>query len=327
MLNVLRKVRISRVHRWLGIGLAPVILLILVSGIVLAVRPMRGSSHQAIDVARLRSLVGRLDADSRVRSLNIDRSRTNVSLDLQSGAPASVFDIATGNREVSPRAETRDAFDLAEDVHNDLGIGMGWLASLGSLALVIIVGVAPFMARQARGGTPLGTHVRTAWLLLPLVLYLPLTLVLMQMELPRREKEAPVIIPMATALAQASAQMDLGALVTVRTLRGWTYLVVNNEQDAPRRYRLEDGVVKPLKNPLVTFARTMHEGTWGGIWGGVLNIVSALLLLWMMATGLWSFVARRRLRRERRSRSAGELEASDTSARADTVLDRETATV
>ena len=66
MSALLRRSRITRIHRWLGVALSPVIAVLLLSGIVLAARPWMESrrSHvqRPIDVERLIANVARLDS-------------------------------------------------------------------------------------------------------------------------------------------------------------------------------------------------------------------------------------------------------------------------
>ena len=40
------------------------------------------------------------------------------------------------------------------------------------------------------------------------------------------------------------------------------------------------------------WVNVVHEGTWAGAWSGVLNLVSALLLMGVTVTGLYSWLRR-----------------------------------
>lgn len=295
MSPLIRKSRLARTHRWLGVALSPVIALMLLSGIVLAARPWLASRHprapiHPVDVQRLITLVARVDSSPAERLLFVNEQRTQFSIGTRDHPPIGPFDITTGARVAESRAPepTPDLFDRAGAIHNDLGIRQGWLVALASVALVLVAGIGPFLSRGAGRGTILGRHVRTGWLLMPLALYLPATLVMMRMDLPQRSSPSAVPVPVASALRQASAQMDMSGVMVVQTLRGWTFIIASVDGHAPERYRLKDGMVAPLKGRVARLGYTLHEGAWGGPVGGIVNALAALVMLWMLGTGLLS---------------------------------------
>ena len=301
MAHLLRRSRVARVHRWLGAALAPVIALILLSGIVLAARPTyearRAHARAVVDVPRVVALAERLDSTSAEKALEVDPEGTRITIAYPDRAPLGPFDIVTGARVAAQTDAAPTLFDRAGAIHNDLGIRQGWLVALGSVALVLIAAVGPFLSRNAGRGTILGTHVNTGWLLMPLALYLPTTLVMMRLELPQRSPKNGATIPVAAALRQASAQMDMRGVALVQTLPGWTFIIARDSLGRPERYRLQDGVLLPLKGRVARLGYRLHEGAWGGPVGGLFNAAAALVMLWMLATGLLSLWRRARVGR------------------------------
>ncbi|HXV17758.1 MAG TPA: PepSY-associated TM helix domain-containing protein [Gemmatimonadaceae bacterium] len=302
MATLFRRSRFARFHRWMAIGLSPVIALILLSGLFLSARPSmepkRVNRAAPVDVPALQALVAKVDKSGEARNLFVNQAHTTFELARQDHSRIGVYDIHTGMPVPSqPDYESdRDAFDVAQGIHDNLGLGLGWLTSLGSFAIVLIAAIGPFLSRKAGRGTILGTHVKTGWVLMPLALYLPATLVMMRMELPRRMDRSSPPLPVATVLQQASSQADLSDLIIVQSFPGWSFLMVNK---APGRLRLQNGTVTPLKNRVTRLGRTLHTGAWGGIWGGVINAVSACVLLWMLTTGVISTLRRRSLKTAR----------------------------
>jgi uncharacterized iron-regulated membrane protein len=176
--------------------------------------------------------------------------------------------------------------------------------SLGSVAFVLIAGIGPFLSRNAGRGTILGRHVRTGWLLMPLALWLPATLVMMRLDLPTRSPPSAETLPMATTLRRASAAMDLRGVNVVQTMPGRTFVIASVDGRKPERFLIHDGVVSPLKGPIARLGYTLHEGSWGGPLGGIVNGVAAAVMLWMLGTGLLSAWRRRAARSALDARSA-----------------------
>jgi hypothetical protein len=199
----------------------------------------RTRAAHSINVQRLIASVARLDSTTTEKKLVLNSERAEFILAYPGGEQSGPFDVATGAkaRESLPAS---DLFDRAGAIHDHLGIGQGWLVSLGSVALVLLVGIGPFLSRRAGRATILGRHVRTGWLLMPLALWLPVTLVMMRLELPRRSPPNAEIVPMALALRQASAVMDLRGVSVVQTMPGWTFIVADVDGRMAQRYLMQN---------------------------------------------------------------------------------------
>ena len=279
--------------------------LILISGLVLAARPSLAARRPAVaphpvDLQRLAAVVERVDT-AHAPLLFLSADRTQFMLGSIGRPPDGPFDVVTG----APVPIAQDApptlFDRAASIHNDLGIRQGWLVALGSVALVLIAGIGPFLSRNAGRGTVLGRHVRTGWLLMPLALWLPATLVMMRLDLPHRSQANGTPLSIAAVLRELGAQRNLRDLGVVQTLPGWTFVIAGVGTHKPERYRLQDGTLAPLKGPIARLGYTLHKGEWGGPLGGIVNALAGLVMLWMLGTGLLSswrrVVARRRATR------------------------------
>jgi hypothetical protein len=314
MVSLIRRARLARAHRWLAVALSPVLALILISGIVLAARPSivarrsAGFVARPVDAQRLLRVVARLDSTTHATLFALSADHRRFVLGTGGRPPIGPFDVVTGARVVETHGAAPTWFDRASAIHGDLGIGQGWLVALGSVALVIIAGVGPFMSRNAGRGTILGGHVRAGWLLMPLVLWLPATLVMMRLDFPvHTPRDAPTV-PIASALRVVSARFDLRDVAEVFTLPGWTFVVVGDGTHPPVLYRLQGATLTPLKGPVARLGYTLHSGDWGGPLGGIVNASAALVMLWMLGTGLlstWRRGAARRVSRRQTPRFAG----------------------
>ena len=85
----------------------------------------------------------------------------------------------------------------------------------------------------------------------------------------------------------------------VRLLPGGRAFVVLEGSSGPVRYVLADGRLRTMDSRVSSIGRELHEGTWAGRWSGVLNLVAAAAMLWMLGTGVQSYVRRRAAARGR----------------------------
>lgn len=290
--------RIARVHRWLAIALSPVIALILLSGIVLAFRPLLRrdaprADAAALDVPRVVTLLDSLDPRGEARAVFFDQSRRTMGVVARSGEPA-FHDIASG-RVVPAPVEARhdpDAFDVAERIHRELWFGAEWLVTLASLAMIVLVVVGPLLSRPRPGRSALSWHTRAGWLLWPLVAVAPLSLVMTKLHPPIVHRGAAPPIAPARAIEQAARVTDLSHLLGVQPLPG-TVLLATTTPTGPQRLILDNGRLRPFDSGVSRLGRALHEGTWAGPWSAVLSAFAAMVTLGMLATGMTSWLRRR----------------------------------
>jgi sulfite reductase (NADPH) flavoprotein alpha-component len=292
MLNPSCKRFLIQAHRWIALALAPLFLLILLSGAVLAFKPILDAAGDGAEAATavaepaaVAALLERVDPEGRARSVEI------LADGLVSITDIGVYDPATGER--TGTADTGfDLFGTAERLHKDLLAGAGIVVEIATYAMLLIVAAGPFLAWPRLRRTLLGWHLGLGWALLPLALLLPLTGVLMTLhvgmgEMPRIP-HATTPLPLATALEQASAETDLSGLWMVRRFRGGTALVMTRGAAGARAYIVSDAGVSALDRS-GNWPKTLHEGTWAGAWSGTLNLVGALGLTGLTLTGFLSW--------------------------------------
>lgn len=297
---------LARLHRWLAIALSPVIVLLLLSGIVLAFRPILGRggaptelTTSRVDVPRLIALLDSLDPRGQARGAYLDPARRSVGIAFGEGTPR-FHDVATG-RVVPPPAATRgpvDVFDVAERVHRELWVGAGALVTIASIAMIALVLVGPLLSRPRRGRSALAWHSRTGWMLWPLVALAPLSLLMRTVHAPLPTSPgAPPLAP-ARALEQASRAMELSRLVGVQSLPGAALLAVATPRGV-ETFTIAGGRVRPFDGAVSKLGRELHEGTWAGAWSGALSAAGAVVTLVMLAAGFRSWLGRRAVRRRR----------------------------
>lgn len=305
------RTRLARLHRWLALALSPVIALLLISGIVLAFQPILGRDGPPpdaftgrVDVTRVVALLDSLDPQGRARGVFLDPTGRALAVGFGNGRP-QFHDLATG-RIVPPPAQmvrTPDIFDVARRVHGDLWIGADALVTLASIAMIVLVVLGPVLSRPRAGRTALAWHIRTGWLLWPLVALAPLSLVMMKLHRPVAVGGSHTTVAPARAIEQAARTIDVSHLAGVQALPGATLLVTVVAGDV-ERYVLQDGRVRPLDSGISKLGRELHEGTWAGPWSGVVSAIAALVTLAMLVTGWRSWLQRWRATRRVATRRA-----------------------
>ncbi|MFT4173039.1 MAG: PepSY-associated TM helix domain-containing protein [Rhodocyclaceae bacterium] len=284
-----------KLHRWIAIALSPVLLLLTLSGAILAFKPVADDAHRvAVDVPALVSALEQADPQGRAGTLSIAPDGKTFTLASRRDGPTGVFDMATGAR----RGEAGfDVFEAMRRLHVNLMVGADWLVTLGTVAMVaLIVSGLLFNWRSLRN-TLSGWHVGMGWLSLPLMALTPVTGLLMAFHLgmsplPRYAGTAHPL-PLAQVLHIAGEQTDLGKLMRVRNFRrGGVMLSVQRAGVSPATY-IVAGTGQFVRMDEAGWVRMLHIGNWAGAYSGVLTFLSTLPLFGLLFTGLLAWWRRR----------------------------------
>lgn len=285
-------------HRWVGLVLSPIFLLVVLSGAVLSFRPIvedlaAPAAAVRVDAAALDGLVKVLQQKSPPTAVTVVEGGRAVDVAAADPAVAGRWDLATGVRaDVAP---TVDVFAIAESLHKNLLVGLGLLVEIAAWAMLAIVVVGPFLTWLHFRNTLIGWHMAIGWCLLPLVVLAPLTGVLMTLHVGQSATPLPRAarpVSVAEALTIAAPKIDLSTLTTARRFRAGTVLV-ETAGATPATFVVTDTAAVRLEGG-PGWVKEVHEGTWAGAWSGLLNFVVSLALLALTVTGAWSWIARRR---------------------------------
>ena len=175
---------------------------------------------------------------------------------------------------------------------------MGWLVTLSTAAMLVIIAIGVFMGLPRLSNTMSGWHKATAWFLLPLLFLSALSGLLMSfgVTLSSTAPRTPPL-PIREALRMVAEKHDLSGLDWIRQ-RGGRQLARVSDGFHQRTYLVTAEGLKPA--PL-NLPRTFHEGVFFGVWGGVMNLILSLAFALLLTTGviIW---ARRTFRRRQRAR-------------------------
>jgi sulfite reductase (NADPH) flavoprotein alpha-component len=278
-------------HRWVGLVLAPLFLLVLLSGTVLAFKPIVEDfqTSTTVDPNTLVALLDRVDARGRVRSISVGDG--TAILEMRGGDHIVSYDLASGLAISTPTSF--NLFSIAKRFHKGLLLGLDVLGEFAAYAMLLIVVTGPFLAWPRFRNTLLGWHLSAGWVLLPLVLLPPATAVLMTLHVghPVYLPLSPRPISLARGIEQAAAAVDLSGFKAARSFRHGSVLITTKGASGGDRYYLStsEGVIS-TDGPGPVHA--VHEGTWAGTWSGTLNLAAALALLGLVGTGVVSWAQR-----------------------------------
>lgn len=324
------RARLLTLHRWLALAVSPVLIIVILSGCVLAFRPILGRRAQPrsdgkVDAHALVAALDDLDPDASTKALFVTEDGRTLDLHGANKEPLGTFDIET--RKPVPRESRLDVFDLAQKAHRGLFIGVHQIPDAATYALGLIILLGPFIAWPRRRHTLMGWHTAIGWLLLPIVALAPVTALLLRLHLagsprPPREGRAPreQVEPASGAsiaraieiagdkqvdlrgLRAAARQGPTTVLLSIASTEGLTYQAVSVTTGAVNKVRPTPGLVKRI-----------HEGTWAGPLSGGVSLLGGMALTTLLVTGVWSWARGiRRIKRRAAQPRSGKIEASRT---------------
>ncbi|WP_109904538.1 PepSY domain-containing protein [Zavarzinia aquatilis] len=294
------KRRLVWLHRWLALGLAPLLLLVTLTGGILAFVPVTESLAPAdstrIDSAALLRTINGADPEGKATMVMPADGGSAVTLVRDGLWQTYALEGGQLLREAPPPF---DFFHTVEGLHRNLLIGAGILVEIAAWAMLAITVIGPLLAWPRFANSLMGWHRVAGWVALPLVLMLPLTGVLMTLGIggPSLPPATGGPTTPVAALTRAADSVDLSDLTLARSFRQGRVLITTS---APATYVATATEIAPLTGG-PGLVRELHEGTWAGAWSGLLNAVGAAVLFGLTATGILSWWRRRRADRARSS--------------------------
>lgn len=285
-----------KLHRWIALTFALPLLVVLVTGLFLSFQPLLQSANVqrgAISLEKLESWMEQHDPEKKARSLRIDWFQNVVSIGNEVD-----LDIKTG-AEVDTDHWFSEIMSASRGIHQRLIYDLGWLVIASTVAMTIVMIFGMFLGLPKLANTVSGWHKAMAWFLLPLLLASPITALFMAAGItftpPSTQRSQP--LPLREAVRVVAASHDPSTIEWIRQ-RGPRQLVRINDGASQTTYTVtRDG----LQSAGANLPRTFHEGTFWGVWGGVMNVILSFAFIGLLGTGFVIWL-RRRLRPRRRVR-------------------------
>ena len=299
-----------KLHRWITLVFALPLLIIIGTGLLLSFQPIvqtAAITPGAVTLPQLESLFAKYDPKSEARGLSIDPYENTLSLDGVGADGSTDVSLATGE-EAEDDSRLTEYFSAARRIHRQILNRMNWLVNLSTGAMLVLAALGIAMGWPRIRNNLSGWHKGTAWFLLPLVILSPLTGLFLAFNVtigaapPARveggARSATGAGPtqarpkLLDVLKMVAGKHDLSSLVAIN-VRGGRLLARVNDDGVLRAYTVTpQGLVAAPTN----WARAIHEGTFAGIWSGLMNVITSIALLGLLFTGL-TIWARRKFRR------------------------------
>lgn len=297
------KVWFLRLHRWIALAFAVPLLVVIATGLILSFEPVvvtLALKPGTLDAGKIERLMARHDPQGKARAISV-RSYDN-SMTIGGGRQGGpIVDLGDGSVR-SDASALANLFLTSRRLHETLLLDARWLVTASTIAMLVLIVLGTLLGLPRFANTVAGWHKGTAWFLLPLVVLSPLTGLAIAYKITlAAEAPAPSGQPLSLveAVRKVGASRDLSNLIWLRPAGGRTLarLVENGEY---RVYAVTaDGLTAMPRN----WPRLLHEGNWGGAVSGLVNVVTSLALLLLLATGVFIW-ARRWARRLRRADAA-----------------------
>ena len=293
--------RLLFVHRTVALLLAPLVLVLLLSGIVLAFAPLVGDDdppRSPVDGAKVVATLKAVDPEGSAGLLLVEPAGQVIELRARGQGVRGRFELATGQK-LPAQEEAFDLFATAERLHKGLLLGANPVMETVAFAVLGLLLIGPFLVGRF-GFKSLGQrHGSFGLLLWPLLVLPPLTGVMMILHLgePARPAEAPPEqrLSLARGLELAAPRLELTRLVAARRWPSGEVLVYlaaaggAGEETFKVSANGEAAAFSPPRN----WPHELHEGRWAS-GASLLNLAAALGLLGLLATGFASWWRRRR---------------------------------
>ncbi|MBT00216.1 MAG: hypothetical protein CMI01_16285 [Oceanospirillaceae bacterium] len=285
------KTNLLVIHRWIGVLLFPLFLLIILTGAVLAFKPIVSAPEApgTTSSVPIADVIHLIDSQPQVGEISsISRIDAGETWRLQG---LGDFSLSSGERIGDGADDSGAIFDFAKRLHKDLLIGLGWVVEYATwaFALAILVGVIIYRPHLKQG--LLGWHQRVGLWLLPGVALVPVTALMMTLHIGQPEisidrNAKPLSVTGALQLAER--EPDFGELIQARRFKAGSVLL----ETAAGTWVASGEQLSPVVGDY--WPKMLHEGTWGGALSGSINFVLSLVLLGLSGTGFVSWLRRMR---------------------------------
>ena len=291
-----------RFHRWLSLAFALPLAVVIVTGLLLSLQPIMQTASIApgsLTLEKTEALLAQYDPQGAARSLRLDSFQNQLSIG-GVGPKGSIDVDLTSGQEAGAKHWLSELVRASRGVHEHLIFDLEWLVSASTAAMLVLIALGVLMGWPRLANSVSGWHKGTAWVLLPLLVLSPLTGLFLvagftfSAPAPRTPS-----IPIVQAVRLIAASHDLSRLELIRA-RGGRQIARLDDGFGQRAFVVSDKGLAPAPS---NWPRTFHEGTFWGIWGGIMNLVVSLAFLLLMGTGLLIWARRFFRRRQKRVRT------------------------
>lgn len=294
-----------RLHRWTTLVFAVPLALVILTGLVLSFEPLvqaHGISRMSLPATKVLEILDEHDKDGKTRAITVRSYENRLILQGVGEDGETEIDLTTGDEAEDAAGWTlSEIFRTARGLHEHFIFDLEWVVIASTIAMLVLIGLGLLMGWPRLRHSFSGWHQGMAWFGLPILILSPVTGLMLAYGVtftnpqPQDRGATPSIREAVEMLAKDKP--ELGGLIWLRP-RGGRLLARISEQGSFNVYQITRGGVRLTPT---NWPRGLHEGNVGGLWSGVMVLVTSFAFVGLMVTGLTIWV-RRTFRRRNRAR-------------------------
>ena len=282
------------IHRWAGLFLAPFFAVVLITGLILAFKPILAPTYSNTPLGdraeQFFATVQTLEEQGvEISAIAVDQNKPIVWVASGRQNPLKAYDLADGHF-VQTGGLSNQVYNFAKKLHKTLLVSpvVGQILSLVMLAM-ILVGLI-FMIRPHFEKKLMSWHNALGVIALPLWVLLPLTGFLMTMHIGAPKMKLIDTPKAGEIISILHERNELPNLVSIEQARKWT--TVNMLVDGKvQKVQVDEDGIYPVHSK-VYLPKVLHEGTWSGSLSGSLNLIIDAVLLFFLLSGVYAWAMR-----------------------------------
>jgi uncharacterized iron-regulated membrane protein len=293
-----------RLHRWITLAFALPLAVLITTGLVLSFDPIvadRGVNGRSISLAQIEQVLATHDPDRKANTLNVRAFENLIVLAEGRSGAFKRIDLVTNSVLPADKRLWSDTMATAKRLHETFQLELGWLVAWSTIAMLVSMVFGLFMGWPHFRNSLGGWHRGTAWVLSPLLLLSPLTGLALAYRVTFTQPPAKIDgppVPLHEAVKVFGSTYDFATVMWIRPQGGATRVRFYDGREARVMAITKTGLIAGPQ----AWPRLLHEGSWAGVYSGILNVIVSLALMGLMTTGLliwgrrsWRRLARRRL--------------------------------
>lgn len=294
-----------QIHRWLALLLTPLFLLITLTGIVLAFKPVMNDFEDPpysapVEVSEVTALVDRLSAEYQVTAV------TRSTVTGQWVVPGvGEYRLVDAERIGDGNNSSDEFFAWVKNLHKDLLLDAGWLVEWVTYAMLAIMVVGVFLGWPKFSQSLIGWHQWLGVWLLPLALMLPLTAALMKLHVGQPDlglQRGAKPTGLVQGIEQAAVEHDLSRMIGASRFKAGSVMI-----KLPEHVLVVSGDTVTPVDLEAYLPKQLHEGLWAGWVSGLFNVLAGALVLGLTLTGGINWLRRQRAAGVRQLREGAEV--------------------
>ncbi|MBR7059573.1 MAG: PepSY domain-containing protein [Neisseriaceae bacterium] len=297
------------IHRYVGLILAPIFAIILITGFILAIGDMKSPDYAKTawgeNASQIANIVENLQEQGvEVSSVYQDANNSQlVWVAAGKGSQLKAYSTSNGSFVKTGGMDSK-IYNTAKGLHKQLLLGKAGklimeIASWAMLGLIFIGLI--FMVRPQFRNSLISWHNGLGVYLLPVCLVLPVTAVMMSNhwyfmgnsgDKVSMQKEKPQNMPIVQILNNLNNQGKLANVVSVARGKMGTTIQMNVSGSLKNFSMQKDGSLKESSVPKTNWVRALHLGEWAGKSSKPVNLIVGSVLFFFLLSGVYTYIKR-----------------------------------